>query len=78
MRLRVLGLPGRADVPLSDLHLANLRLSTVVRASQIVVLQRGRLIERGRHDELAGAGGLYQRLHDFDVLPGARTPSRSA
>jgi subfamily B ATP-binding cassette protein MsbA len=54
------------------------RLSTVVRASQIVVLQRGRLIERGRHDELAAAGGLYQRLHDFDVLPVTRTPRRSA
>ncbi len=49
------------------------RLSTVVRASQIVVLERGRLVERGRHEELAGAGGLYQRLHDFDVLPRART-----
>ncbi len=48
------------------------RLSTVVRADQIVVLDGGRLVERGRHDELAAAGGLYQRLHSLELVGGGR------
>ena len=38
------------------------RLSTVMEADQILVLDQGRIIERGKHDELIGRGGLYSEL----------------
>ena len=44
------------------------RLSTVVRADQIAVLEAGRLVELGRHDELVQAGGVYQRLHSLEMV----------
>ena len=39
------------------------RLSTVREADKIVVLDRGRVVEEGRHDELVAKGGLYASLH---------------
>lgn len=38
------------------------RLSTVASADQILVLDHGRIVERGRHEELRRAGGLYAEL----------------
>ena len=39
------------------------RLSTVANADRIVVLDKGRIVEEGRHEELLSRGGLYSRLH---------------
>jgi subfamily B ATP-binding cassette protein MsbA len=50
------------------------RLATVRHADQILVLEGGRVVERGSHDELIGRGGLYRRLHDLqfrDPVPAA-------
>ncbi|HEX2360483.1 MAG TPA: ABC transporter ATP-binding protein [Jiangellaceae bacterium] len=39
------------------------RLSTAEAADEVFVFDDGRLVERGRHTELVGAGGVYSRLH---------------
>ncbi|EAR49602.1 efflux ABC transporter, transmembrane ATP-binding protein [Oceanicola granulosus HTCC2516] len=39
------------------------RLSTVRSADKIVVLDRGRVVDEGRHEELLARGGLYAELH---------------
>lgn len=39
------------------------RLGTVLRADRVVVIDHGRIVEEGRHDELVATGGLYSRLY---------------
>ena len=44
------------------------RLSTIRNADLIIVMQDGRIVERGRHEELLSRNGHYRKLHDMQAL----------
>ena len=49
------------------------RLSTVRNADVILVLDEGRIVEQGRHDELIARDGLYRKLYELQLLPAEPT-----
>ena len=53
------------------------RLSTVRHADQILVLDRGRIVERGKHDELLAMGGRYAKLCESNFLDPVAGPLAS-
>ena len=53
------------------------RLSTVKDADQIIVLENGIIVERGKHEELFNAGGLYSELYTRQDLSGSANETSS-
>jgi ATP-binding cassette subfamily B protein len=44
------------------------RLSTVRRADMILVMDKGRIVQQGAHEELLRQGGLYKEIHDLQLI----------
>ena len=44
------------------------RLSTIKNADEIIVMDEGRIVERGRHEELIAMGGYYKKLNEMQSL----------
>ena len=44
------------------------RLSTIRHADEIIVLQKGRIVERGTHDQLLSAKGYYYKLVEMQEV----------
>jgi ATP-binding cassette subfamily B protein len=52
------------------------RLSSLMHADEILFLDKGRIVERGSHDELMAAGGRYRELYDLQAQPADARPLR--
>ena len=50
------------------------RLSTVRRADRIIVVEHGRIVEQGTHDELFARDGEYRKLYDLQFVAGEEAP----
>jgi subfamily B ATP-binding cassette protein MsbA len=44
------------------------RLSTIRHADEIIVLQKGKIVERGNHEELLAQNGFYRKLVDMQEV----------
>jgi ATP-binding cassette subfamily B protein len=45
------------------------RLSTLRQADLVLVMDEGKIVERGSHEELLAHDGFYRRIHDLQLMP---------
>ncbi|MBA3655656.1 MAG: ATP-binding cassette domain-containing protein, partial [Actinobacteria bacterium] len=64
-------LEGRASLVIAH------RLSTIKAADEILVLDRGKIVERGDHGDLLAGGGVYAELYETQFAPGAADEAAS-
>lgn len=60
----------------SSIILISHRITTLSKADQILVLDNGRIVERGTHDELKCGGGIYQRI--YEIQSGSHSEEKGA
>ena len=53
------------------------RLSTILAADEILVLQDGKIVEKGQHNDLVALGGVYTRLYETQFSKAAQVPART-
>ena len=54
------------------------RITTLMHTDQIIVMDRGRIREKGTHEELAAKGGIYRRIYDLQMAGSEELPETDA
>ncbi len=52
----------------STVILISHRITTLMKADKIIVLDKGKIVEQGTHEDLRNSGGIYQRIYESQTL----------